>query len=39
MRVKEIDLIPEHLASLQEKVKRNFNGFVLESLIRKVGNE
>jgi hypothetical protein len=39
MRVKEIDLIPEHLASLQEKVKRNINGFTLEALIRKVGND
>jgi hypothetical protein len=39
MRVKEIDLIPEHLASLQAKLKRNVNGFILESLIRKVGNE
>lgn len=39
MRVKEIDLIPEHLASLQANLKRNVNGFILESLIRKVGNE
>ena len=39
MRVKEIDLIPKHLASLQAKLNRNINGFILEALIRKVGNE
>ena len=39
MRVKEIDLIPEHLESLQAKLNRNVNGFTLEALIRKVGND
>ena len=39
MRVKEIDLIPEHLESLQAKLNQNINGYALEALIRKVGNE
>lgn len=38
MRVKEIDLIPEHLESLQAKLNLNINGFILEALIRKVGS-
>jgi hypothetical protein len=39
MRVRELDLSPEDLESLQVNLKRNINGFVLEALIRKVGNE
>lgn len=38
LRVKEIDLIPEHLESLQAKLNLNINGFTLEALIRKVGS-
>ncbi len=39
MRVRELDLSPEDLESLQANLKRNINGFVLEALIRKVGND
>ena len=39
LRVREIDLSPEHLESLQAKLNQNINGYTLEALIRKVGNE
>ena len=39
MRVRELDLSPEHLQSLHGKLNININGYKLEALIRKVGNE
>lgn len=39
IRVRELDLIPEHLESLHGKLNININGYKLESLHRKVGNE
>ena len=39
VRVKELDLNQLHLESLQSNVNRNLNGFRLEALIRKVGNQ
>lgn len=39
LRVREIDLSPEHLESLLAKLNQNINGYALEALIRKVGNE
>lgn len=39
LRVRELDLSPEHLESLHGKLNININGYKLEALIRKVGNE
>lgn len=39
LRVRELNLSPEHLEALHGKLNININGYKLEALIRKVGNE